>query len=145
METLIGSSPRARQSGVSWLREPPGKVGTTGMSRVIERLEAVRHVGVNPEILEPVPAHRIRRMAQEGRRLTAQNLEQMRSGRRHAILAAFLLEMEMALTDAAIAMFEALVGRAVRRAQSARDIRMQEDAGSAAKVLGICRCRSRQS
>jgi hypothetical protein len=145
METLIDSSPRARQSGVSWLREPPGKVGTTGMSRVIERLEAVRHVGVNPEILEPVPAHRIRRMAQEGRRLTAQNLEQMRSGRRHAILAAFLLEMEMALTDAAIAMFEALVGRAVRRAQSARDIRMQEDAGSAAKVLGICRCRSRQS
>jgi TnpA family transposase len=134
LEALIGSGPRARQSGVSWLRSPPGKAGATEMHGLIDRLDAVRHVGVSAEMLDVVPAHRIRRLAQEGRRLTAQNLEQMRPRRRHVTLAVFLLE---ALTDAAIGMFETLAGKTVRRAQSTRDLQLQKEAGSAANVLGF--------
>jgi hypothetical protein len=137
LEALVGSGPRARQSGVSWLREPPGKAGAPAMNGLIDRLEAVRHVGISADMLDVVPAHRVRRMAQEGRRLTAQNLEQMRPGRRHATLAAFLLEMEMALTDAAIGMFEALVGKTLRSAQSARETRLQDEAASMSAVLGF--------
>lgn len=107
------------------------------MIGLIDRLDAVRHVGVSADILAVVPAHRIRRMAQEGRRLTAQNLEQMRPGRRHATLAAFLLEMEMALTDAAIGMFEVLVGKTMRRAQPAREVRLHEETTSMTSVLGF--------
>ncbi len=90
------------------------------MRALIDRLEAVRHVGLSSDVLQAVPAHRVSRMAQEGRRLTAQNFEQMRPGRRFATLAAFLLEMEVALTDAAIAMFEVLIGKAFRRAEAER-------------------------
>ena len=64
MEAMLTIGPRhARQSGISWLREPPGAPGPT----------ATRQVGVPASVLEAVPAHRIRRMAQEGQRLTAQN------------------------------------------------------------------------
>lgn len=135
MEALLGMGPRARQSGISWLREPPEKAGAKAMRGLIDRLEAVRHVGVSNDVLQAVPAHRARRMAQEGRRLTAQNFEQMRPGRRHATLAAFLLEMEIALTDAAIGMFEVLIGKAFRHAEAARDKQLQDNVSSATSAL----------
>lgn len=135
MEALLGMRPRTRQSGISWLREPPGKAGEAAMRGLIDRLEAVRHVGLSNHVLQAVPAHRVSRMAQEGRRLTAQNFEQMRPGRRYATLAAFLLEMEIALTDAAIAMFEALIGKAFRQAEAERDKQLLETASSATSAL----------
>lgn len=135
METLLGAGRRAKQSGISWLREPPGKAGATAMRGLIDRLEAVRHVGVPNDVLQAIPAHRVRRMAQEGRRLTAQNFEQMRPGRRHATLAAFFLEMEIALTDAAISMFETLIGKSFRQAEAARDKQLLETASSATSAL----------
>jgi hypothetical protein len=135
MEALLGMGPRLRKSGISWLREPSGKAGASAMRGLIDRLEAVRHVGVSAQVLQAVPAHRIRRMAQEGRRLTAQNFEQMRPGRRHATLSAFLLEMEIALTDATIAMFETLIGKSFRQAEAARDQQLLENASSATSLL----------
>lgn len=135
MEALLGIGPRVRQSGVSWLREPPGKAGEAAMRGLIDRLEAVRHVDLTGDVLQAVPPHRVSRMAQEGRRLTAQNFEQMRPGRRYATLAAFLLEMEMALTDAAIAMFEVLIGKSFRRAEAERDKQLLETATSATSAL----------
>lgn len=135
MEALLGTGPRVRQSGISWLREPPGKAGEAAMRGLIDRLEAVRHVGISNDVLQAVPAHRVRRMAQEGRRLTAQNFEQMRPGRRYATLVAFLLEMEIALTDAAIGVFEVLIGKAFRQAEATRDKQLLENASSATSAL----------
>ncbi|BCK77795.1 transposase [Acetobacter aceti NRIC 0242] len=135
MEALLGMGPRARQSGISWLREPPGKAGASSMRGLIDRLMAVRHVGISGHVLQAVPTHRVRRMAQEGRRLTAQNFEQMRPGRRHATLAAFLLETEIALTDATIAMFETLIGKSFRQAESLRDQKLLETATTASSAL----------
>ncbi|TAV02069.1 Tn3 family transposase [Rhizobium ruizarguesonis] len=135
MEALLGAGRRAKQSGISWLREPPGKAGVSAMRGLIDRLEAVRHAGIPNDVLQAIPAHRVRRMAQEGRRLTAQNFEQMRPGRRHATLAAFLLEMEIALTDAAIGMFETLIGKSFRQAEATRDKQLLESASSATSAL----------
>jgi len=135
MEALLGMGPRARQSGISWLREPPGKAGASSMRGLIDRLMAVRYVGISGQMLQAVPTHRVRRMAQEGRRLTAQNFEQMRPGRQHATLAAFLLETEIALTDATIAMFETLIGKSFRQAESLRDQKLLETATTASSAL----------
>src|SRR3546814_2746821 len=55
--------------------------------------------------------------AREGVRYTAQAFQQMRASRRRVILLAALREMEATLTDAAIAMFGALMGRAHLRAR----------------------------
>lgn len=51
-------------------------------------------------------------MAREGARLTAQALQQMGQACRLTTLVATLRELEASLTDAAIAMFTSLVGRA---------------------------------
>jgi hypothetical protein len=113
-----------------------------------DRLEAVRHVGLSSNVLQAVPTHRISRMAQEGRRLTAQNFEQMRPGRRYATLAAFLLEMEIGLTDAAIAMLEVLIGKAFRQAENERDKQVLEKASSSISALDFfvgCQSASHQN
>lgn len=135
MEALLSTGPRARQSWISWLREPPGKAGAATMRGLNDRLEAVRHVGISNLVLQAVPVQRVRRMAQEGRRLTAQNFEQMRPIRRHATLAAFLLEAEITLTDTAVAMFETLIGKSFRHAKSLRDQKMLETASTASSTL----------
>lgn len=51
MEALLGMGPRVRQSGISWLRESPGKAGASAMWGLIDRLEAVRHVGISNHVL----------------------------------------------------------------------------------------------
>lgn len=51
MEVLLGMGPRARQSGISWLREPRGKAGASSMRGLIDRLEAVRNVSLPAEVL----------------------------------------------------------------------------------------------
>ena len=78
MEALMGMGPRTRQSEISWLREPPGKAGEVSMRGLIDRLDAVHHVGLSSDALQAVPAHRVRRMAQEGQRLTTQGPEMPR-------------------------------------------------------------------
>src|SRR3546814_13488136 len=55
--------------------------------------------------------------AREGVRYTAQAFQQMRASRRRVILLATLRAMEATPTDAAIAMFGALMGRAHLRAR----------------------------
>lgn len=59
----------------------------------------------------------------------------MRSGRRYATFVAFLLEMEIALTDAVIGMFEVLIGKSFRQAEAARDKQLLESASSATSAL----------
>lgn len=51
-------------------------------------------------------------MAKEGSLYTAQAFQQMNAPRRHAVMMATLSELAITLTDAALSMFQSLVGRA---------------------------------
>src|SRR3546814_14367846 len=64
---------------------------------------------------------RLAQMACEGARHTAQALQQMGPARRLTTLVATLRELEATLSDAAISMFSALVGRANRNARKRLD------------------------
>lgn len=48
MEALLGMGPRARQSGISWLREPPGKARASSMWGLIDRLMAACGMSAYP-------------------------------------------------------------------------------------------------
>jgi hypothetical protein len=66
-----------------------------------------------PEAYRP----RLAQMAREGVRYTAQAFQQMGPAQRHSVMVATLRELEATLTDAALAMFRSLVGRAHLRAK----------------------------
>ena len=90
LEMLLEEREHERQSRFSWLREP---VGASAMHAILDRLDAVRRLGLDRAVTAGIPATRLRQLAREGARLTAQGLRQMTPPRRRAILTATILEL----------------------------------------------------
>ncbi|HET6522122.1 MAG TPA: Tn3 family transposase [Geminicoccaceae bacterium] len=82
----------------------------------------------HPAVVADAPPARLRRLAREGRRYSAQALRKMRPPRRYAVLVATLLEVERDLTDAAVEMADALLGRAMAAAKRRREEALAREA-----------------
>lgn len=117
LDTLVDGKVHDRQSRLSWLREPDPRVAPASLDAIVEKVRLIRWTGVSAHPVDPAHAPRLAQFAREGLRYTAQAFQQMRPARRKTVLLATLREMEATLTDAAIAMFGALVGRARLRAR----------------------------
>jgi TnpA family transposase len=91
------------------------------MNAILDRLDVARATAVDRGIASAVPAARLRQLAREGARLTAQGLRRMAPLRRRAILAATILDLEGALTDAALDGLGAAVARTLTVARRKRE------------------------
>lgn len=117
LDAILSEKEHAMLSRLSWLREPPARLGATSLLELLDKLDLVRSTGA-PDLLIPDAFRpRLAQMAREGVRLTAQAFQQMGAQRRHAMLVATLRDLEATLTDAALSMFQSLVGRANLRAK----------------------------
>lgn len=117
LDALLSEKEHARQSRLSWLREPPGRVSAGTLAELLDKLDLVRGTGA-PALTPPAELQpRMAQMAREGVRFTAQAFEQTGGKRRYATMVATLRELEATLTDAALAMFRSLVARANLRAR----------------------------
>jgi TnpA family transposase len=114
-------------SGLSWVRQPPGKPGRKMFAIVIERLTLLRAIGIDPDIAASVHPERLRRLCQEGARLTAQHVRTLQAARRRATLVATVLETVVTLTDDAVLMFDRLLGQMFRREQNSEDAALKRD------------------
>ena len=117
LDALLSEKTHARQSHLSWLREPPSRVGVRSLLELLDKLGLLRATGVSDLPIPDAYRPRLAQMAREGVRGTAQAFQQMGLARRHAVMVATLRELEATLTDAALAMFRSLVGRASLRAK----------------------------
>ena len=104
---------------------PPSAVN---LKAVLERLEQVRRLGVEPDRGRRIHLARYRVIAGEAAIMSAQHLSRLERRRQLATLCAFALEMEVTLTDAAVAMMEKMVGSLFRRAERTRSERLMDDA-----------------
>ena len=117
LDTLVDDKVHDRQSRFSWLREPEPRVASASLAEILEKVALIRWTGISRVPIDPRHEPRLTQFAREGVRYTAQAFQQMRPARRRVILLATLRELEATLTDAAIAMFGALMGRAHLRAR----------------------------
>ncbi|MEF2071076.1 Tn3 family transposase [Consotaella aegiceratis] len=117
LDALIDDKVHDRQSRLSWLREPTPRVSSASLGEILEKVAAIRRTGTIDLAVELRHEPRLAQFAREGVRYTAQAFQQMHPSRRRVVLVATLREMEASLTDATIAMFGALVGRAHLRAR----------------------------
>ncbi len=69
------------------------------------------------------------RMADEGLRMTTQHLAELAPARRHAVLAATITRLESRLIDAALFMFEKLIGSFGRKAERNAEEKILQSAG----------------
>jgi TnpA family transposase len=117
LNAVLDDKTHAQQSRLSWLREPPIRVGARGLFELLDKIDYIRRLEIGELELPDYFKLRLAQLAREGVRYTAQALQQMTLPRRMATLVATIGELEASLTDAALAMFGSLVGRAHLRAR----------------------------
>ena len=116
------------QVWLTWLRQMPEAATPTGMLGVIERLEHVRAVGIDPSRGHLIHQARLSQLAREADKTTVQHVARFERQRRHATLVAITLDFTASLTDQAIDLFDRLVGGMFRKAEGRHARAFQADA-----------------
>jgi hypothetical protein len=132
LDRLLEPMPENTTSCLAWLRSAQQSPAARNFLDLAERVRFVRMLGIDRKRRSDIPAQAFERLADEGLRLTAQHLGDLTGPRRHAVLCATVIKLESVLTDAALSMFDKLMGSVARKAalrfdertlQSAREVR----------------------
>ena len=119
LEALLIVAKDGERTPLAWLREWPEAPRQGNLVEVVERLEAVRKLGVGVDREKRIHRARYAAIARESAIVSAQHLSRFDTARRLATLAVFAREMEAILTDAALAMFHKMLGSVFRPADRA--------------------------
>ena len=117
LDALLTTKEGTPLSGLAWVRQPPGAPGHRALARLVEQRSTLSAIAIDPACAEGVHPERLRRLAREGARFTAQHLRALSPLRRRATLVATVLDTITRLTDDTVALFDRAVGRMFRRAE----------------------------
>ena len=123
LDRLIASDDDGR-TRLGWIREWPEAPSAANLKGIVERLDAVRAIGIAADGARRIHAARYAVIARTAGLVTVQHLRRLERPRRLAMLVASMIEMEAALTDAALVMVEKMVGALFRRADRTRSDRL---------------------
>lgn len=128
LDALTGRREDTGQSWLTWLRQMPQAAKPSAMLGLIARLQHVRSLGIEPGRGHVIHQARLAQLAREAARVTVQHVAGYERQRRHATLAAIGLDLGPGLTDAAIDLFDRLVGGIFRKAEGRQARAFQADA-----------------
>jgi hypothetical protein len=131
LEALIAVGDDRGRTPLAWLREWPEAPGQKNLVGVVERLQVIRKLGVGQDREQRIHRARYAAIARETAILSAQHLSRFDTHRRLATLVVFAREIEAILTDAALVMFDKIIGTVFRRADQAH----KEHVADRAKTL----------
>ena len=131
LEALIAVGDGQERTPLTWLREWPEAPTQKNLAGIVERLQAVRDLGIGQDREHRIHRARYAAIVRETSVLSAQHLSRFDVTRRLATLVVFAREMEAILTDAAITMFEKMLGGVFRSADRIH----KENVVDRAKVL----------
>ena len=94
----------------------------------MDQLTCLRAVGLDPACAKGVHPERLRKLAREGERYTAQHLRALSLLRRRATLVATVLDTTARLTDDGVGLFDRAVGCMFRRAEAHEEDTLLRDA-----------------
>ena len=143
LDALLIVTDERERTPFAWLREWPEAPRQKNLLAVVERLEAVRKLGVAADREKRIHRARYTAIAREITILVPRDISRFDASRRLATLVVFAHEMEIALTDAALAMFDKMLGAVFRRADRAHNDNMVNRAktldASARALLGMAK------
>ena len=128
LDALTERRDETGQVWLTWLRQMPEAATPTAMLGVIERLEQVRSVGIDPSRGHLIHQARLSQLAREADKTTVQHVARFERQRRHATLVAITVDFTASLTDQAIDVFDRLVGGIFRKAEGRHARAFQADA-----------------
>ncbi len=128
LDALVQRRKETGQSWLTWLRQMPQAAKPASMLGLIARLQHVRALGIDAGRGHLVHQARLAQLAREAARVTVQHVAGYERQRRYATLVASSLDLGASLTDAAIDLFDRLVGAMFRRAEGRHARAFQADA-----------------
>lgn len=102
---LLTVDPELRRSRFAWLRDYSESPAPSNIVSLLDRLDYVRALGIDPSRAGRIHAARLARLTDEGAIMTVQHIADLEPARRAAILIAQISSLETRLTDAALGMF----------------------------------------
>ena len=138
LEALVAVPDGARSSPLDQLRRAPVRVSGPALVAALQRLDAIRALGVSALSVDHVPPNRLRALARYGAAARAQTIARMAPERRLATLLAFARAFELTAMDDALDLLDLLLSDLVRTAQQTGEktrIRTLRDLDAAALQL----------
>ena len=117
LETLLTEMVDEQVSRFVWLRQFEVGSNSADANRLLDRLEFLKGLGLDPGIFQGVPLHRIARLRRQGERYFADGLRDITGDRRTAILAVCIVEWQAAVADAVVETHDRIVGKTWRSAK----------------------------
>ena len=128
-----------RRSRFAWLRDYSESPAPSNIVALLDRLEYVRGLGIDPARTGRIHAVRLARLIDEGAVMTVPHIAELEPARRMAILVVQAASLENRLTDATLAMFEKYIGTLFSRARNRDERRFQATRRDVAKALVLFR------
>jgi hypothetical protein len=95
---------------LAWVRSPPGPPTARAILAHIERLEAIREIGLSAEAGLRVHQNKLLQIAREAGQTAVYQLKEYEPARRHGTLVALLIETSATLTDEILDLHDRLIG-----------------------------------
>jgi len=111
LDRLLLPRGQTRTLLLTWLRQPPGEAKARNILTHLERLQALRAVGVPVERDRAVHQSRLAQLAREGAQMSAQHLRDLEGTRRYATLVAVLLDTQATVIDQILEMHDRVIGK----------------------------------
>jgi TnpA family transposase len=139
LDSLLTNDPELRQSRFTWLRDHPEAPAPSNMIELLDRVDYVRAVGIGANCARRIHPTRLGRLVDEGAIMTAQHIADLEPVRRAAVLVAQVIDLEIRLVDATLAMFEKYMGSLFTKARGKDERRFQATKRDVAKALLLFR------
>jgi hypothetical protein len=119
LDALLAFDPAIRQTRFGWLGAWSDSPGAANLNGLLDRLDFLRGLAMDPACRETVHPDRWKQIVREGDAAPAWLAEDFGADRRRATLLAYLTDLRERLTDEAIHMFCKQIGRLFARAAAA--------------------------
>jgi TnpA family transposase len=123
LDGLLAVDPAIRQTRFAWLRALPEVPSEKNLLALIERLTFVRSFGLDPQRRGRIHPDRWAQLVREGAVTPSWLADDFNAGRRHALIAAQLIELISKLTDATITMFCRMIALLFTKSKARQDQR----------------------
>ena len=117
LDQLLTTRAETASSTFAWLNETPGKPTPRHILKHIERLQYIDSLELPKDIGKRIHQNRLRKIAREGRQMSAQHLRDFEKRRRYATLVAVCVETRSSIIDECIDLQERHLRKLQRKAK----------------------------
>jgi hypothetical protein len=137
VDKLLVNDPDLKMTPLAWLRDIPESPSAAGMAAITDRLAYVRAIGIDPAVAAAIPERRFDQYAREGAVAPAFLLSGYSVHRRRATVVAQLVDLECRLNDAAVDMFNKMVGSLFAKGRRGAERKYQASSREVAQLMRL--------